>query len=399
MEATTTPVSFRLSKSLAVLSAISPLVLLAGVIWWFSHGGSQLIERPVPPIEQISIRRVELKPGEFKLTIRNTGPLPVDMTLVTVDEAIWKAEFSPSQHLERLQEATVRIPFDWVSGDPYKIELFTANGMSFEKEIPVAVETPTPSARMFLVFSAMGFYVGILPVAFGILWLPFLRQLGKRWINFFLSFTVGLLVFLGVDALHEGFEVAGKLPSVFSGVGVLAIGFLLAFLFITGIDQFLRARPDTQGRDAALILAYMIAFGIGVHNLGEGLAIGSAYASGEIALGALLLLGFTIHNTTEGLAIVSPLTRSRVRLVHLALLGIVGGGPAIIGCWMGGFSYSDIASALFLAIGAGAVFQVVWSIGAQMMKTAEGNLFHLSNAAGLMLGMVVMWATALLVTA
>jgi ZIP family zinc transporter len=398
MEATT-HISFRLSKSLAVLSAISPLVLLAGLIWWFFHGGSQLIERPVPPIEQISIRRVELKPGEFKLTIRNTGPMPVEMTLVTVDEAIWKAEFSPSRHLERLQEATVRIPFDWVSGDPYKIELFTANGLSFEKEIPVAVETPRPSARMFLVFSAMGFYVGILPVAFGILWLPFLRQLGKRWINFFLSFTVGLLVFLGVDALHEGFEVAGKLPGVFSGVGILAIGFLLAFLFITGIDQFLRTRPDAQGLDASLILAYMIAFGIGVHNLGEGLAIGSAYASGEIALGALLLLGFTIHNTTEGLAIVSPLTRSKVRLGHLALLGIVGGAPAILGCWMGGFSYSDIASAFFLAIGAGAVFQVVWSIGVQMMKTTEGNLFHLSNAAGLMLGMVVMWATALLVSA
>jgi zinc transporter, ZIP family len=398
MEATT-PISFRLSKSLAVLSAIFPLVLLAVLIWWFFHGGSQLIERPVPPIEQISIRRVELKPGEFKLTIRNTGPMPVEMTLVTVDEAIWKAEFSPSRRLERLQEATVRIPFDWVASDPYKIVLFAASGLSFEKEIPVAVETPKPSMRMFLVFSAMGLYVGILPVAFGILWLPFLRQLGKRWINFFLSFTVGLLVFLGVDALHEGFEVAGKLPGVFSGVGLLAIGFLLAFLFITGIDQFLRTRPDAQGRDASLILAYMIAFGIGVHNLGEGLAIGSAYASGEIALGALLLLGFTIHNTTEGLAIVSPLTRSRVRLFHLALLGIVGGAPAILGCWMGGFSYSDIASALFLAIGAGAVFQVVWSIGAQMMKTAEGNLFHLSNATGLMLGMVVMWATALLVSA
>ncbi len=394
-----TPISFRLSKSLAVLSAISPLLLLAGLIWWFFHGGSQLIERPVPPIEQISIRRVELKPGEFKLTIRNTGPMPVEMTLVTVDEAIWKAEFSPSRRLERLQEATVRIPFDWVPSDPYKIELFTASGLSFEKEIPVAVETPRPSARTFLVFSAMGLYVGILPVAFGILWLPFLRQLGKRWINFFLSLTVGLLVFLGVDALHEGFEIAGKLPGVFSGVGLLAIGFLLAFLFITGIDQFLRARPDAQGRDASLILAYMIAFGIGIHNLGEGLAIGSAYATGEIALGALLLLGFTIHNTTEGLAIVSPLTRSKVRLFHLALLGIVGGAPAILGCWMGGFSYSDIASAFFLAIGAGAVFQVVWAIGAQMMKTAEGNLFHLSNAAGLMLGMVVMWATALLVSA
>lgn len=389
----------RSSRTAAVLSAIAPLVLLAGLIWWFFHGGSQFIERPVPPIEQVSIRRTELKPGEFVLTIRNTGPLPVEMTLVTVDEAIWKAEFTPGRHLERLQEATVRIPFDWVSGDPYKIELFTASGLSFEKEIPVAVETPKPSPRMFLVFSVMGLYVGILPVLFGILWLPFLRQLGKRWINFFLSFTVGLLVFLGVDALHEGFEVAEGLPGVFSGVGLLAIGFSLAFLFITGVDQFLRKRPGEQGRDAALILAYMIAFGIGIHNLGEGLAIGSAYASGEIALGALLLLGFTIHNTTEGLAIVSPLTRSKVRLVHLALLGLVGGIPAIFGCWMGGFAYSDIASAFFLAIGAGAVFQVVWSIGSQMMKTPEGNLFHLSNAAGLLLGMAVMWGTALLVSA
>ena len=381
-----------------MLSAILPPLLLAGLIWWFFHGGSELIERAVPPIEQISIRRVELKPGEFKLIIRNTGPMPVEMTLVTVDEAIWKAEFSPGRRLERLQETTLRIPFDWVPGDPYKIEIFTANGLSFEKEIPVAVETPKPSGRMLLVFAAMGLYVGILPVAFGILWLPFLRRLGKAWINFFLSFTVGLLVFLGIDALHEGLEVAGRLPGVFSGFGLLAIGFLLAFLCITAIDQTLRTRSDEQSPNASLVLAYMIAFGIGVHNLGEGLAIGSAYASGEIALGALLLLGFTIHNTTEGLAIVSPLTRSKVTLFHLALLGIIGGAPTILGCWLGGFSYSEIASVLFLSIGAGAVFQVVWSIGAQMMKTAESNLFNLSNAAGLMLGMIVMWTTALLVS-
>ncbi len=386
------------SKALAVLSAILPPLLLGGLIWWFFHGGSELIERAVPPIEQISIRRVELKPGEFKLIIRNTGPMPVEMTLVTVDEAIWKAEFSPGRRLERLQETTLRIPFDWVPGDPYKIEIFTANGLSFEKEIPVAVETPKPSGRMLLVFAAMGLYVGILPVAFGILWLPFLRRLGKAWINFFLSFTVGLLVFLGIDALHEGLEVAGRLPGVFSGFGLLAIGFLLAFLCITAIDQTLRTRSDEQSPNASLVLAYMIAFGIGVHNLGEGLAIGSAYASGEIALGALLLLGFTIHNTTEGLAIVSPLTRSKVTLFHLALLGIIGGAPTILGCWLGGFSYSEIASVLFLSIGAGAVFQVVWSIGAQMMKTAESNLFNLSNAAGLMLGMIVMWTTALLVS-
>ena len=372
-------------------------MLLAGLIWWFFHGGSELIDRPVPPIEQISIRRVELKPGEFKLTIRNTGPMPVDMTLVTVDEAIWKAEFSPSRHLERLEEAIVRIPFDWVAGDPYKIELFTANGLSFEKEIPVAIETPRPSARMFFVFSAMGLYVGILPVAFGILWLPFLRRLGKGWINFFLSFTVGLLVFLGVDALHEGLEVAGQLPGVFSGVGLLALGFMLAFLLITALDRFFRGRTDAHAPGSSLILAYMIAFGIGIHNLGEGLAIGSAYASGEVALGALLLVGFTLHNTTEGLAIVSPLARSKPKMIHLIVLGLIGGAPAVLGCWMGGFTYSDIALALFLGIGAGAVFQVVCSIGMQMMKTEEGNFFRLGNAAGFLLGMIVMWATALFV--
>ncbi len=393
----TTPIAPRPFPALVFLSAIGPLLLLAGLIWWFFHGGSELIDRPVPPIEQISIRRVELKPGEFKLTIRNTGPMPVDLTLVTVDEAIWKAEFSPSRHLERLEEAIVRIPFDWVAGDPYKVELFTANGLSFEKEIPVAIETPTPSARTFFVFSAMGLYVGILPVAFGILWLPFLRRLGKGWINFFLSFTVGLLVFLGVDALHEGLEVAGQLPGVFSGVGLLALGFMLAFLLITALDRFFRGRTDAHAPGSSLILAYMIAFGIGIHNLGEGLAIGSAYASGEVALGALLLVGFTLHNTTEGLAIVSPLARSKPKMIHLIVLGLIGGAPAVLGCWMGGFTYSDIALALFLGIGAGAVFQVVCSIGMQMMKTEEGNFFRLGNAAGFLLGMIVMWATALFV--
>jgi zinc transporter ZupT len=141
----------------------------------------------------------------------------------------------------------------------------------------------------------------------------------------------------------------------------------------------------------------MIALGIGIHNLGEGLHR-ERDASGEIALGALLLVGFTVHNTTEGLAIVSPLARSKPRLSHLIWLGILGGGPAILGCWLGGFSYSDVALALFLGIGAGAVFQVVWSIGAQMMKTVEGNLFQLTNAKGFLLGMIVMWATALLLS-
>jgi zinc transporter ZupT len=386
-------------KPIVMVSALAPLVLLGALVYWFFHGGSRLIEKTVPPIEEVSIRRVEFAPGEIKLTIRNTGPLPVDMTLVTVDEAIWKAEFSPGRHLERFREAIVRIPFDWVEGDPYVLELFTANGLSFTKEVAVATDTPTPNARLFWVFTGMGLYVGILPVGLGILWLPFLRGLSARWTNFFLSLTLGLLVFLGVDAVHEGLELALKLPDSFSGVGVAAIGFVLAFLVITAAGRAARQRVGQRGGDSAVVLAYLIAFGIGVHNLGEGLAIGGAYAAGEIALGAMLLVGFAIHNTTEGLAIVSPLTQARVKLPHLALLGIVGGAPAILGCWFGGFTYSDFWAVLFLAIGAGAIFQVVWTIGQAMMRTTAGNLFEARNTLGFLLGMLVMYGTALLVTA
>jgi zinc transporter ZupT len=387
------------SKPIVIASALAPVLLLAGLVYWFFHGGAKLIERNVPPIEQVSIRRVELSPGQFKITVRNTGPMPVDMTLVTVDEAIWKAEFSPSRHLERLQEGVVRIPFDWVQGDPYKIALFTANGLSFEKEIAVAAETPKPSAKLLWVFTAMGVYVGILPVAAGILWLPFLRQLSGQWTYFLLSLTLGLLVFLGVDAWHEGMEAADKLPGVFQGVAVVVIGFVVAFLAITATDRWTRAAVTRRGGDTAMVLAYMVAFGIGVHNYGEGLAIGGAYAVGEIALGALLLLGFAIHNTTEGLAIVAPLTRTRVSIRHLILLGFIGGAPAILGCWMGGFTYSDFWAVFFLAVGAGAIFQVVWTIGRSMMQTPQGSLFSPRNAVGFVTGLLLMYGTALLVTA
>lgn len=388
----------RASRLLLVASAVAPLVLLAGLVTWFLQGGSRLVERAVPPVEEVSIRRVAFAPGEIRLAVRNTGPLAVDLTVVTVDEAIWKAEFDPGRHLERLESATVRIPFDWVEGDPYVVELFTANGLSFSKEVAVATETPRPSWRMFAVFTAMGTYVGIVPVTLGLLWLPLVRRLSAGWIQFLLSLTLGLLVFLGVDALHEGREAADELPGVFAGVGLLAIGFLTAFLGVTAVSRTTHAGVSAAG-DRPLALAYLVAFGIGVHNLGEGLAVGGAYALGEVALGALLLVGFAIHNTTEGLAIVAPLARSRARLRDLAALGLLGGAPAILGCWLGGFGVSDLWAVFFIAVGAGAIFQVVWTIARGMAAEAGGSLFTPRNAWGFLLGMSVMYGTALLVSA
>ncbi|MBI3122285.1 MAG: divalent cation transporter [candidate division NC10 bacterium] len=276
--------------------------------------------------------------------------------------------------------------------------MVTSNGLTFKRKIEVATETPRPGAAAFGLFALLGTYVGVIPVFLGLLWFPFLRRVQERWFDFFLSLTAGLLVFLGVDALAEAFEVAGRLGGPFKGVAVIVLGLAGSFLALVAIGRQLRGR-DREGARARLALAYFVAVGIGLHNLGEGLAIGAAYALGEVALGAFLVLGFTIHNTTEGLAIVAPVTRDAARLGHLALLGLVAGGPTIVGTWIGGFTYSEPWALLFLSVGAGAIFQVVYEIA--RFRAADGSvlagLARPRNLLGLLAGFLIMYATGFLV--
>ena len=138
-----------------------------------------------------------------------------------------------------------------------------------------------------------------------------------------------------------------------------------------------------------------------MHNLGEGLAIGSAYAVGEIALGSLLVIGFMIHNVTEGVAIVAPLTRF-VRQVnnfyfHLIIMGLLAGAPTIIGAVIGGFAYSPALAVLFLSIGAGAIFDVSYDIIRYMAKGNWTSLFTVTNVLGFLSGLLVMYGTGFLV--
>ena len=158
----------------------------------------------------------------------------------------------------------------------------------------------------------LGTYVGIIPVVLGMMLLPAMRRFKPDWIRVLMAITVGLLAFLAVDATLEGIDLANESGGAFGGVELLVLGAGLAYLVLTAVDRHLRARGEREGDEdgGAGRLALMIALGIGLHNLGEGLAIGSAYAIGELALGAFLVVGFAIHNTTEGFAIVAPLTRS-----------------------------------------------------------------------------------------
>jgi zinc transporter, ZIP family len=271
------------------------------------------------------------------------------------------------------------------------VGLVTSTGGVVTHEIPVAVETPDPSG-FFGLMALLGLYVGVIPVALGMLWLPWMRRIPRDWIRGLMAVTIGLLAWLGIDASLEGLEVAGEGAGAFGGAGLVVLGAAIAYLLLSGLSAWMEGRSaDASG----LRLAFLIAIGIGLHNLGEGLAIGSAYAVGALALGATLVVGFAIHNTTEGLAIVAPIADGRVRVTRLIGLGLLAGAPAILGAWLGAAAFQPALAALLLGFGVGAIAQVVVQI-APSMRDAAGRLLHPVAIGGILAGIAVMYVTGLL---
>ena len=382
------------------LSAILPIILLGILLYLIVNGTLGTFRDVFPPVEELSIQRIVLpEPGKIVVHLVNDGPSPVTIAQATVDDAIWRdITIEPNRPLKHLEKATITFSYPWVEEETHEVTLITSTGLTFSGEIPVAVVSPRPSLRLFGTFAMLGIYVGVIPVCLGLLWFPFLRQLSGGWFDFVISLTVGLLVFLGIDAFAESIELSEKVPSSYQGVAIITIGLLLTVLVLTAISRYAQAASAQRGEsDSALVLAYLVAFGIGVHNLGEGLAIGAAYAVGEIAVGTLLVLGFTIHNVTEGVAIVAPITRSKFKWIHLVWMGLLAGVPTIIGTWVGGFTYSDVWSVLFLAVGAGAVFYVVYQIVKGMAAQPTRALVSFSNVAGFLVGLLIMYVTGLFV--
>ncbi len=385
----------------AWLLLVLPVAILAAMVVLFLTKGESLIGRPPIPADallKIEFERLVFRPGEVIATVRNTGPDEVTIAQVAVNEALWQFVVSPAATLGRMQRASVTIPYLWETGDPVEVKIITSNGLAFKHKVDIAAETPRPSLGALGVFALLGIYVGVIPVYLGFLWFPFLRRVREQWFHFFLSLTAGLLIFLGVDALKEALEAAGKIPGAFKGVGIILIGVSVGLLGLMAVGERTmgRTRAATPGGER-LTLAYLIAAGIGLHNLGEGLAIGAAYALGNIALGTFLIVGFTIHNTTEGFGVVAPVARDGVRLRHLLLMGLLAGGPTVLGTWIGGFTYSTLWSILFLALGAGAIFQVVYELIKLMVRDARESAGNVANFLGLIVGLGIMYLTSLLV--
>jgi zinc transporter ZupT len=385
-----------------VLSILGPLALTVLLVALFlAVGPIGVLRDAIPPVEELAVTRITLLPDEFVIDLVNDGPDPVTVAQVLVNDAYWQFDMKPGKTLPRLGKAQVRIRYPWEPGSAQHVTFLTSTGVTVPVEIPVATATPRPTARYLGMFAMLGVYVGVIPVFLGILWLPFLRRIPQGAYQFFLALTVGLLLFLGVDALVESVEAVEKAPHVYRGIGVTLVGLVGTILILSAIGERAKSAAANRGDEGLqrLTLAYSIAFGIGVHNLGEGLAIGGAYASGEMTLGALLVLGFMIHNVTEGVAIVAPVARRGVALSHLVGLGLLAGVPTILGTWTGAFSFSAIWAVLFLAVGAGAVLQVVYTILRSMTRNASMPLFSPATVAGFLCGLVVMYATGFLAAA
>jgi len=229
----------------------------------------------------------------------------------------------------------------------------------------------------------------VLPVAIGLLCYPAMRGIGAAGINFVLAITVGLLAFLLVDMSQEALEMSAASAALFQGPLLVLLAGTASFVLLMAIGRW-------RGAPAGLALSFYIALGIGLHNSGEGLAIGAAFAAGSAGFGTFLVLGFAMHNLTEGIGIAAPILKARPPLWSFAALTLLAGGPAVVGLWIGSLAYAPLWIALFLGIGEGAIVQVIVEVTLYMTRTgnSRGTLLSIPVIAGFLLGVAFMYVTA-----
>lgn len=380
--------------ALQIGGPLTALVLLVALFFTYEP-----LRRPIggtpPPVEQLTVERTVMDQNGIHLQVRADGTEPVSIAQVQVDGAYWQFTQDPSGPLRRLAAAWITIPYPWVKGETHHVTFITRTGITFEHEIEVAWPTPQLGAAELGRLTMAGLFLGVLPVALGMLFYPALRAGGAQAFRFAMALTLGLLGFLLVDTLREALEIAtGAAPGLRAVLLVWLVS-ALTFLVLWGIAR--RSGGPLQG----VALATSIAVAIGLHNLGEGLAVGSAFAAGAAALGGFLLLGFTLHNVTEGVGIAAPLLDRRPSIPLLGALALLAGLPAVLGIWMGAFAYASHWAAIALGVGAGAILQVIVEVGlllrTRIPTEAPGSAYAMILA-GLAAGVAVMYVTALLVT-
>jgi zinc transporter ZupT len=370
-----------------------PLALLVALV------AALLVFRPLdpltsaaPPVEEVSFARVRLEPNLILLTVTADGSAPVNVAQVQVDGAYRWFEMEPPGPIERLGTARIEIPYEWVADEAHHILLVTSSGATFDHTIEVAQLSPSMDGDSFALILLVGLLLGAVPVATGMLAFPALRGLSGSWMSFLLALTAGLLLYLFIDTLMEGFEAGSEALGRLRGETAVLVAALLSALGLFAVGRRGGVAPE------GIRLACFIALGIGIHNFGEGLAVGAALATGAAALATFLVVGFAIHNVSEGIGIAVPLIGRRPSLATFAGLALLAGLPAVPGVWLGAQAVGPFWIALCFGVGAGAILQVIVEVLALLAR--RGGVAALTSGAslgGAALGILVMYGTALLV--
>ncbi|MGD9914342.1 MAG: metal transporter, partial [Rhizobiaceae bacterium] len=317
--------SSRRTGWLSLLWLVVPLAAMAAAVWWlYAANPLAAFNNGAPPVENLTYERTILDADGLRVLVRAGGSEPMRIAQVMVDDAYWEFTQTPAGELARGDTAWIALPFPWVLGEAHVVNIVTATGATFAHDIAVAVPSPVPTSAALNAQAVLGFFVGIVPVAIGMMFYPALRGVGRGGMDFLLSLTIGLLAFLLVDTLEDALEFAGEAALVFQGPTMVILAAIGSFLLLMAVAR-------RNGTPSGLALATFIAIGIGLHNLGEGLAIGAAFAGGAAGLGTFLVLGFTLHNITEGIGIAAPLLNQRPPLWAFPVLVLVSGFPAVVG--------------------------------------------------------------------
>lgn len=367
--------------------------MLVAFVWIASLDPLRSFNNGAPPVEAMTVERTILDETGIGLRVRAGGSDPMVIAQVVVDDAFWTFTQDPPGPIARGEAVWVQIPYPWVLGEAHVVKLLSNTGTAFEHEIAVAVSTPKATTSQLRAQALVGAIVGLLPVALGLMFYPAMRGVGRAGMNFLLALTVGLLAFLLIDMTAEALELASEAAALFQGSAMVWLAGLASFLLLMAIGRW-------RGQPEGLALAFFIALGIGLHNFGEGLAIGGAFAAGSAGLGTFLVLGFALHNVTEGIGIAAPMLRIRPPLWTFVALTLLAGGPAVLGMWAGSLAYAPQWSALVLAVGAGAIMQVMVEVGAYLMRQNPDRQAVLLSPAvlgGFLGGIAFMYATAALI--
>lgn len=375
----------------ALLWLLLPLgLLLMAAIWIAAADPLRGFNNGAPPVEALTYERTILNDTGIHVLVRAGGSEPISIAQVQVDDAYWTFAQSPPGPIARGGTAWLDLAYPWVLGEAHMVNVITSTGTTFAHEIAVAVPTPTTTPSLLWTQALIGIVVGVLPVTIGLMFYPALRGVGRSGMNFLLALTIGLLAFLLIDMTLEAFELSAQSAAMFQGPLMVLLAGLTSFLLLMAIGRW-------RGTPAGLALSFYIALGIGLHNFGEGLAIGAAFAAGSAGLGTFLVLGFAVHNITEGIGIAAPILKVRPPLWSFAALALLAGAPAVAGLWLGSLAYAPQWSALALGIGAGAILQVIVEVGAYLLRSNKGRSSPLLSPAllgGFLAGIGFMYATA-----